>query len=193
MLSLLARRWWVVLIRGLAAILLGVSAVLMPGVTLMSVLFVFGAFTVGDGLMAIIMGFSTHHNGRIWWEEVLLGLLAIIAGAVAALLPGVTALVLVYIIAISAIIRGVFEIAAAIQLRKVIDDEWILVLAGVVSLLFGSILLIRPGEGAIAMVILIGAYMIAVGAMIVAFSLRLRHVHQRLQQHAAPPEAQPTA
>jgi uncharacterized membrane protein HdeD (DUF308 family) len=193
MLDLLARRWWVVLIRGLAAILLGVSAVLMPAVTLVTVLFVFGAFTVGDGLMAIIMGISTNHNGRIWWEEVLLGVLAIIAGAVAALLPGVTALILVYIIAISAIVRGVFEIAAAIQLRKVIDDEWILVLAGVVSLLFGGILLIRPGEGAIAMVILIGAYMIAVGAMIVAFSLRLRHVHQRLQQHAAPAEAQPSA
>jgi uncharacterized membrane protein HdeD (DUF308 family) len=186
MLDLLARRWWVVLIRGLAAILLGVLAVLMPAVTLVSVIFVFGAFTVGDGLMALIMGFSTHHNGRVWWEMVLLGVLAIIAGAVAALLPGLTALVLVYVIAISALVRGVFEIAAAIQLRKVIDDEWILILAGVVSLLFGGILLIRPGEGAIAMVILIGAYMIALGAMIVALSLRLRHHHQRMNPPAAP-------
>ena len=78
------------------------------------------------------------------------------------------------------------EIAAAIQLRKVIDDEWMLILAGAMSLLFGAILVIRPGEGAIAMVILIGAYMVAVGGMIVALALRLRHLDRRAASREAP-------
>ena len=185
MLQLLARNWWVVLLRGVLAIALGVSAILMPGVTLMSVLFVYGAFTAGDGLTALWLGFTSKHEGRIWWEMVALGVLAIIAGTTAALYPGLTALVLVYLIAFSAIVRGVFEIAAAIQLRKVIDDEWLLVLSGVVSLLFGGILIAKPGEGAIAMVLLIGAFMIAVGGMTVALALRLRHLHGKLKQHSA--------
>lgn len=185
MLHLLARKWWLVLIRGILAIALGVSAILMPGITLMSVLFVFGAFTAGDGLTALWLGFSTRHNGRIWWEMAALGALAVAAGVVAAVWPGLTALVLVYLIAISAILRGVFEIAAAIQLRKVIDDEWLLILSGAVSLLFGGMLLAKPGEGAIAMVLLIGAFMIAVGGMTVALALRLWQMHRHLGKHSA--------
>lgn len=185
MLELLASRWWVVLLRGIAAIGFGILAVLWPGLTLLTLIFVFGAFTVGDGIMAVGLGAATRHEGRIWWEMVALGVLAIIAGATAALLPGATALVIVYVIAISAIVRGVMEIAAAIQLRRVIDDEWILAISGVLSLLFGGILIAHPGEGALAMVLFIGAWMIAVGAMAVALALRLRHLNQRLSGGAA--------
>lgn len=179
MLELLARRWWVLLLRGIAAIGFGILAVLWPGLTLLTLIFVFGAFTVGDGVMAVGLGAMTRHNGRIWWEMVALGILAIIAGAIAALLPGATALFIVYVIAISAIVRGVMEIAAAIQLRKVIDDEWILAISGVLSLLFGGILIAHPGEGALAMVLFIGAWMIAIGAMEIALALRLKQLSRR--------------
>lgn len=185
MLELLARRWWVVLLRGIAAIGFGILAVLWPGITLLTLIFVFGAFTVADGVMAVGLGTMTRHDGRIWWEMVALGVLAIIAGATAALLPGPTALFVVYLIAVSAIFRGAAEIAAAIQLRKVIDDEWILAISGALSLLFGGILIAHPGEGALAMVLFIGAWMIAVGAMAVALALRLRHLHQRSHNSGA--------
>lgn len=183
MLELLAQRWWLVLIRGIAAIVLGVLAVLWPGITMLTLLFVFGAFTVADGITAIWLGVTARHGGRVWWEMVAAGVLAILFGLVASLLPGLTAIVFVYLIAFFAILRGVVEIAAAIQLRKVIDDEWMLVLSGVVSLLFGGMLMIRPGEGAIAMVLLIGAFMIAAGGMAIALALRLRHLAQRLRAH----------
>lgn len=186
MLEMLARRWWVVLIRGLAAIGLGTLAVLWPGTTMLSLLFVFGAFTVADGLTALWLGFSAPRDGRVWWEMVAVGAVAILFGLAVALLPGLTAVFFVYLIGFFAILRGVTEIAAAIQLRHVIDDEWMLILSGAVSILFGFMLIVRPGEGAIAMVLLIGAFMIAAGAMTVALALRLRHISQRLEARHPP-------
>lgn len=109
------------------------------------------------------------------------GVLAILAGILIAAWPGLTAMVFVILIGVFAILRGAIEIVAAIQLRKVIDDEWMLILSGAVSLLFGGILIVKPGEGAIAMVLLIGAFMIAVGAMTVGLALRLRHLSRRFQ------------
>jgi uncharacterized membrane protein HdeD (DUF308 family) len=117
---------------------------------------------------------------------VVLGLLAIVTGIVVAFWPKLTAEILVLLIAASAIVRGVFEIAAAIQLRKVIDDEWMLVLSGVMSLLFGVLFFANPREGALALMLLCGAFMIAVGGMMVALSLRLHHLHRRLAQHTPP-------
>lgn len=179
MLRLLANHWWVVLIRGGLAILLGIIAIAMPVVTLTTLLFVFGAFAAGDGLTAIWLGFRARHERGVWWELVAEGVLMLIAGTIAALMPGVTAVFLVFVIGISAILRGVLEIAAAIKLRKVIDDEWMLVLSGGLSLLFGVLLLSRPGVGAIALVQVIGAYLIVVGSMMVGLSLRLRHLKQK--------------
>ncbi len=186
MLELLARRWWLVLIRGIVAILMGIVAVLWSEITLVVLFFLFGAFVVSDGITAVWVGFTARSDGRVWTEMIAAGVIAIPFGVIAAVFPELTAITFVYVIAVFAIIRGVMEIAAAIQLRKVIDDEWMLVLAGVVSLLFGGILILRPGEGAIAMVLLIGAFMIAIGGMTVAFALRLRHVNQRLQNHRHP-------
>ena len=190
MLELLLRRWWVVLIRGLMAIALGVLAILWPAITLFTVLFVFGAFTVGDGVMALWLGFTARREGKVWGEMIALGILSIIVGAIAALWPAAMAEVLVYLIGFFAILRGLFEIAAAIQLRKVIEDEWVLIVGGVMSLLIGVILVAFPGEGALAMVLLIGAFMLFVGSMQVALALRLRHLHGRLsktqEQHHEP-------
>lgn len=190
MLKKLADNWWVVLFRGLFAVIMGILAVMMPGITLVSLLMVYGAFTIADGITAIWIGVAARHGERIWWEMVATGALAILAGLVVSLWPGLTAMVFVVMIGIFAIIRGVFEIIAAIQLRKVIDDEWMLIFSGVVSVLFGGMLVIRPGEGAIAMVLLIGAFMIAIGAMTVALSMRLRHISKRMHEHG---NAAPTA
>lgn len=191
MLELLARRWWLVLIRGITAILFGILAILWPELTLLALLFMFGAFTVADGLTALWIGFTAKNGGRVWWEMVVAGVLAILFGLFVALQSELTAITLVYVIGVFAVLRGAIEIAAAIQLRKAIDDEWMLVLSGVISLLFGGILLIRPGDGALAMVQLIGAFTIAAGGMTIALALRLRHLAQRLVAHLR--ERQPQA
>jgi len=185
MLEALARDWWVVVLRGVSAILMGTLAIMLPGITLVSLLFVYGVFTIADGITAIWLGVNARHGQRIWWEMVVGGVIAIFAGLVAAFWPGLTIMVFVILIGIAAVIRGVIEIVAAIHLRKVIDDEWMLILSGVVSVLFGGMLISKPGEGAIAMVLLIGAFMIAVGAMTVGLGLRLRNVAKRRSSNAA--------
>jgi uncharacterized membrane protein HdeD (DUF308 family) len=174
MLLTVCKRWWVLLIRGLAAIALGIFAIGWPDITLVSLVLLFGIFSIVDGVAAIILGFRGEADGTVWWTMVTLGVLAVAAGILAFAWPGLTVLVLVTIIAISAIVRGTFEIYAAITLRKEIDDEWILGLSGAMSVLFGLLIMYRPDVGLIAIALLIGAYMIAIGIFAMALALRLR-------------------
>jgi uncharacterized membrane protein HdeD (DUF308 family) len=166
----------VLLLRGLAAIALGICAIVWPGITLLALAFLFGAFSLIDGVAAIVLGIRGEADGTVWWTMVLLGVLAAIAGIIAFAWPGLTLLVLVTIIGVSAIFRGVFEIMAAIRLRKVLDDEWILVVSGLISIVFGMLILWRPDAGLLALALLIGAYMLALGTLAIALSLRLRRV-----------------
>ena len=174
MLTTACKRWWVLMVRGLAAIALGICAIVWPGVTLVSLVFLFGTFSIIDGIAAIVLGLRGEEDGTVWWTMVILGLLAIGAGVVAFAWPGLSLLVLATIIAISAIARGAFEIFAAITLRKELDDEWILGLSGAMSIVFGGLIMFRPGAGLIAISLLIGAYMLALGVFAIALSLRLR-------------------
>ena len=138
MLTTVCKRWWVLMVRGLAAIALGICAMVLPEVTLIALVFLFGTFTIIDGIAAILLGFRGEADGTVWWTMVILGLLAIAAGIAAFAWPGLTLLVLATIIAVSAIVRGTFEIYAAIALRKELDDEWILGLSGAMSVIFGA-------------------------------------------------------
>jgi uncharacterized membrane protein HdeD (DUF308 family) len=174
MLSTVCKRWWVLLARGLAAIALGICAIAWPGITLLTLVLLFAIFSIIDGIAAIILGFRGEADGTVWWTMVMLGLLAVAAGIIAFAWPGLSLLVLATIIAVSAIFRGVFEIYAAIRLRKEIDDEWILGLSGAMSIIFGALIMFRPGAGLIAIALLIGAYMMALGIFAIALALRLR-------------------
>jgi uncharacterized membrane protein HdeD (DUF308 family) len=180
MLDVVCRRWWVLLVRGLVAIALGISAIVWPSITLLALAFLFGAFSLIDGVMSLLLGIRGEPDGTIWWTMVLLGVLAVIAGIIAFAWPGLTLLVLVVIIGVSAIVRGVFEIMAAIRLRAVIDDEWILGLSGALSIIFGVLILWRPDVGLLAIALLIGAYMLALGVLAIALSLRLRRMGRAL-------------
>jgi uncharacterized membrane protein HdeD (DUF308 family) len=179
MLSTIAQLWWVLLLRGICATLFGVFAILWPGVTLWVLIIVFGAYALVDGVAGIALGISGRVNGRTWWEMILLGLLGVLAGVVAFLWPALTAVILLIIIALWAIIRGVLEIIAAIKLRKMIEGEWLLILSGLLSVAFGVLLLLRPGAGALAVMWLIGIYMIVFGITAIALSLRLRSLKGR--------------
>ena len=179
MLTTACKRWWVLMVRGLAAIALGICAIVWPGLSLVSLVFLFGTFSIIDGIAAIILGLRGEADGTVWWTMVILGLLAIGAGVTAFAWPGLSLLVLATIIAISAIARGAFEIFAAITLRKELDDEWILGLSGAMSIIFGGLIMFRPGAGLIAISLLIGAYMLALGVFAIALSLRLRMMNRK--------------
>ena len=186
MLDVICRRWWVMLLRGLAAIVIGIIAMAWPQITLVTLVVLFATFSIIDGVFGIVLGFRGEADGTVWWTMVLLGLLALAAGIIAVVYPGLTLLVLVTIIAASAIVRGAFEIYAAIRLRHEIDDEWILGFSGLMSIIFGLLIMWRPGAGLIAIALLIGAYMMALGIFGVALALRLRKVGQHITASPSP-------
>jgi uncharacterized membrane protein HdeD (DUF308 family) len=173
--ELLSRYWWVLLIRGLAAILFGVLAFAWPGLTLASLVIVFGAYALVDGVFAIA-GAIRGGGRQPWWLLLLEGGVGVGIGVLTLFAPEVTALALLFYIAIWAVATGVLQIAAAIALREEIQGEWLLGLGGLASVIFGALLVARPGAGALAVLWLIGAWALVFGATLVVLSLKARRM-----------------
>src|SRR4030095_6425709 len=148
MLIVYTSSWWALVLRGVAAIAFGVLPFAWPQITLTALVFLWGAYALVDGVLAIAAGIKSHGENKRWWVLLLEGVLGVAAGLVAFFIPAITALVLLIVIAAWAIVTGAFEIAAAIQLRKYIKGEWLLALAGVASILFGVALLFYLAAGA---------------------------------------------
>jgi uncharacterized membrane protein HdeD (DUF308 family) len=144
----LARNWWSLVIRGLVAILVGVITFIWPGITLGALILLFGAYALLDGIFAIIGAWKAARAHERWGALVFEGIAGIGASAVTVVLPGITALVLVYVIAAWAVVTGSLEIMAAMRLRKYISGEWLLILSGVASILFGILAIVIPLVGA---------------------------------------------
>jgi uncharacterized membrane protein HdeD (DUF308 family) len=177
MVHALAKNWWLLLLRGIAAIIFGLLAFAWPGLTLLTLILFYGAFALVDGVLAIVAAMTGGVPGSRWWLAIV-GLLGIAAGLLTFLTPGLTALVLLFFIAGWAIVTGVFEIIGAIKLRKEIDNEWLLILGGIISVLFGVGMMLAPGAGALALVWVIGAYSVVMGVIFVALAFRLKkHTH----------------
>jgi len=176
MLSVLARHWWVLLLRGLAGIIFGVLAFIWPGITLTVLVLMFGAYAFVDGILAIIEGIRRHAQESNWWLLILEGIIGIAAGVVAFLWPGITALALLYLVAAWAVITGLFEILAAIRLRREIEGEWVLGLTGLLSVLLGIALAVWPSTGALALVWMIAVYAIAFGILMIILAFRVRNL-----------------
>ena len=140
LLGTLAENWWLLLLRGLAAIAFGVIAFLWPGITLVALTYLFGIYAIVDGVAAIWAAFNLPEAGPRWWLG-LSGVVSILGGIVAFIYTGITALVLLVFIAVWAIIIGVLQLYAAIQLWKVIDNDWWLILSGLLSIAFGAVLI----------------------------------------------------
>jgi uncharacterized membrane protein HdeD (DUF308 family) len=174
MLDVMARNWWMLLIRGIAAIIFGILAFLNPADALAALIILWAAYALVDGVFAIIAGFRGRATNRQWWATVLEGVVGIIAGIVAFLFPGITAFVLLYIIAAWAIITGVLEIIAAIQLRKEIEGEFWMGLGGLVSIVFGVLLILFPGAGILTVLWLVAAYAIGFGIVMIILAFRLK-------------------
>lgn len=170
----LSRNWWMFTLRGLAAILFGIGTLFFPGVSLMTLVLLFGAYALVNGIFAIIAGARRGANRQVAWPFVLEGILGIGVGVVTFFWPGITVLSLVLLIGAWALTTGLIEVAMAVKLRKVLAHEWLLALSGLLSIALAALIFFSPKAGALALVLWIGAYALAFGVLLVGFSLRLR-------------------
>jgi len=169
----LAKNWWLEVLRGVAAIIFGILALANPGIALVTLVLLWGIYALIDGVLAIAAAVMGGNPMPRWWLAIV-GLAGIGAGVMTFVYPVITAFVLLIFIAVWAIVLGIFEIYGAIKLRKEIEGEWFLILSGALSVLFGLLLLARPGAGALAVIWIIGAYAIILGIIYVMFGLKLR-------------------
>ena len=181
MLTDLARNWWVLALRGVAGIGFAIAAFGWPDATLAALVLLFGAYVFVDGIFAVVAGIGMRQQLSRWWLLVLEGVAGIVLGVLTFWSPATTALVLLSWIAAWAIITGVVEIATAVQLRTVIENAWLLILSGVVSISFGILLIALPGPGALSLVWLLGAYALIFGSLTLVVALRLRGLRARLE------------
>ena len=178
-LNAFAKKWWVLLIRGILAMLFGITAFALPGLTLLTLVLLYGLYALADGITALWVGGSSRA-----WSFVFVGVFGVIAGAFTFIYPGITAIALLYVIAAWAIVRGLFEIMTAIRLRKEISNEWALITGGIISVILALVLGANPAAGALAMVWVIAVCALVFGVMMIALAFRVRGLRQRLERSA---------
>ncbi len=176
----LVRNWWALALRGLAAIVFGLIAFLTPGVTIAALVLLFGAYALVDGVFSIVAGIRAAERHERWWPFALEGLASILVGVIAFVMPVAAAFALLWFVSAWAILTGAIRIGAAIRLRKEIQGEWMLILNGALSVLFGIVIIFRPGAGLITLVWVLGAYAIVFGIVLVGLAFRLRGHRQRM-------------
>ncbi|GAA4607302.1 HdeD family acid-resistance protein [Actinoplanes octamycinicus] len=177
MLETLSRHWWAVALRGVAGILFGVLALAWPGITVFALMIVFGAYALVDGSFTVVAALGDRDGGRTRGSRAWLlarGIAGILTGIIAIVWPGITALALLWVIALWAMMAGVFDIVAAFQLRKELRREWLLAVSGALSVVFGVLLAVWPAAGVLTLVALIGVAAIAFGGTLLMLGLRLR-------------------
>lgn len=177
----LASQWSTLAIRGVAAIAFGILAFAWPALTLKALVLLWGVYALLDGGIAFIGGLRT----RVW-SLVLIGVVGILAGIATFRYPGLTALILLYVIAAWAIVTGLVAISIAIRLRRELTNEWVLALAGVLSVVFGGLLIARPGAGAVSLIFIIAAYAIVFGVLLLTLAFKLKGLPDRLASMQAP-------
>ena len=178
---LLAKNWWVFLLRGILALAFGTAALFFPATAFLSLVLVFGAFSLVDGVFAIVSAFTSNAKSENWWWLIIEGVFGILIGVLTIVQPAAMGEAWLILIAAWAIVTGIFEIITAIRIRKLIEGELWLILGGLVSIAFGVLILVYPMSGAFAIGVLIGAYAILFGIMFIALALRLR----KHRSHAA--------
>jgi uncharacterized membrane protein HdeD (DUF308 family) len=185
MLSAITRNWWLAALRGSLAVIFGVAAFVWPGLTFEVLVLLFGAYAFVDGVVVLSFGLMAAGEHERWWPLVVGGIVGIAIGVLTFIRPGAVALALVYVIGAWAVVTGILEIVAAIRLRNVITSEWLMGLGGVLSIIFGVLVLAQPGAGAVTLVFLFGFYAILAGISQISLGFRLRGLGESL-----PPQTQ---
>ncbi len=171
---LLARNWWMFLVRGILALIFGIVALVFPLATFQALVLIFGAFALVDGIFAIVSAFSSNAKTENWWWLILEGALGILIGILTIIQPAAMGEAWLILIAAWALVTGIFEIITAIRIRKQIEGEFWMILSGLISVAFGVLVFLNPVSGAFAIGFIVGIYAIMFGAMMIALSLKLR-------------------
>ena len=176
MLTVAARHWWVLLLQGVLGIVFGVIAILVPGIALLTLAYVFAAWALITGVGYLAEGYRVaEHRGRSWPFAVM-GVLGVVAGIVAALIPGPTILTLVLLLGAFLVTQGVMELYTAFRIRREVTGEWILALIGILRIVAGLIVLAMPALGALLTATLVGIWAILGGAAALSLGWRLRRL-----------------
>jgi uncharacterized membrane protein HdeD (DUF308 family) len=178
MFNLMTQNWWAIALRGLVAVLFGIATFMWPGITLWVLVALFGAFALINGIFAVIEAFRRDVSRERWWSLLFEGVVGILIGVVTLTWPGLTAMGLLYLIAFWAIVTGVFEIITAIRLRHEIRGEWMMALIAILSMAFGFLLVAFPATGALSVILIIGAFAFATGALMIALAFKLRSMRR---------------
>jgi uncharacterized membrane protein HdeD (DUF308 family) len=181
MLKTMIAYWWVILLRGLISLAFALLAFTRPEFTFVAMVVTIGLFFFTDGLLAVVLGWRLRGEDDEWWTVLLEGLLGVGIGVAAMLRPDIGAGALVTLIAVWCLLSGVFELFGAIKLRKEIDNEWMLALAGIVSIGLGVLMLVNPTAGAISLMWWVGIYAALFGAFLVFLAFRLRKAGKKLK------------
>lgn len=176
----LSKNWWLVLLRGIVAILFSFLVFSRPGITLAALILAFGIYILVEGVAGITSAIRMRHQDEHWWVLLLEGLAAIAISLITLTSPGTTALVLLFYIATWAMITGVLRVVTAIRLRHEIKGEFWMIVGGIVSVAFGVLLLRYPGEGALAVLTYIGLWAMVTGVSLVLLSFRMRHLAKEI-------------
>lgn len=185
---LLARNWWTLAVRGVVAIIAGALTFVWPGITVVALVYVFGLYAFLDGVVNLVGAWRHSHLHERWVASLLEGLIGLAVAAVTFTWPGITAVSLIFVIAVWAVLTGILEVAAAFRLRQHIAGEWLLLLVGIGSILFGVLLFAAPVTGALVIALWFGAYATMFGILLLVLAFRLRH-WAKLSGSAAVPVA----
>lgn len=169
----ISEHWWILLLRGIIAVLFGLAIFAMPGLTLVLFVLLFGAFALADGILLIVDSLMNKNTNGRWWLRLLQGVVAILAGIAVFVWPGISALILLYVIAFNAIFGGTFQAISAFIFRKAIRGELLLIAGGIISVIFGVLLIMYPLSGALALVKVIGIFETFYGILLMVMSFDL--------------------
>jgi uncharacterized membrane protein HdeD (DUF308 family) len=191
MFNLMTQNWWAIALRGLVAVLFGIATFMWPGITLRVLAPIFGAYALTNGIFAMIEAFRRDVSRERWPPLLFEGVVSILVGVMTLTWRGLTAMGLLFLIAFWAIMTGVFEIITATRLRHEIRGEWMMALIAILSLAFGFLLLAFPATGALSVILIIRAFVFAIGALMIALALKLRSLRRPggevpPARHAAP-------
>ena len=179
---LLVRNWWMLALRGLIAVLLGIAAFVWPGLALAVLVGLFGAFALIHGIFSVLLAVGERHQSRRWWFLLVQGLVGTVVGIITFAWPVITVIAVLYLVAVWSLVTGLLELISALWLRSLLKDEWPLLLVGAISLVLGLILLFRPAASALAVLWLFGAYAIMFGVLLLIFAFRLRNLIEVRQE-----------
>jgi uncharacterized membrane protein HdeD (DUF308 family) len=171
--ALLARNWWAIALRGVFAIVFGLIAVLLPGVTLAALVLLFAAYMLVDGVFALVAGLRAANRRERWGWLAFEGIADLVAGAIAIVWPLATILAFVYLMAAWALVSGGLLLGATVRLRPT-HGKWLMGLGGAVSVIWGILLILQPLIGALVLTWWMGAYALFFGGALLALAFRLR-------------------